>query len=713
EARSICLVLSKRCPQWTMEGERNLWVLKPPENSRGIGIKVISTLDEALEAQRGMGGRVIQKYVEALLPVDMPGHTACNPHLDPDGVTEEEQPPKSCLITEASSGSRKCPPTDMSGGQECLRVQHGAGQRHATMNNGRGSAPSVSTSVQGKMATTPVKFDIRVWVLVTSWDPLQVYMFEPCYLRLCSRPFTLSTNNFKDQYVHLTNFNVQRRNQCLHHPCPCYSDVSKPPTEVLRALRGGLQVGRISRCVQREGDKNQEGERRDFGENSFQSQQEVAGGQGGRNATAEKLSTNTRVEGGDSISMTRGQRLWRERVWPGIKCVVRSTLRAGQPHMVPRSGCFELLGFDILLDCELKPWLLEVNLSPALSHRSEQQGSLIRAMCDGLLNLVIDQAFPSPGKEEDKDNLVRVTPPAQSNTHYQVDAVKDRGRWISITSLPYGADSILPTGASDSMAHVSPEQAQSSEDLPQSLIIRGKRLIDRKQVAQAEWAVQLSGAVTMIARWWRLRGRSLRVQFMSETAAATLVTWWRCKRATLRRQQQQQQVWLGKRDRAASTLQGTWHRYQIVKQQREVYWREFGKVMTGRKMQRVWKRCLVNNQLDSICLYRRLYRRLVAQRGLRVWAKSFLLQRRHHMAVIIQRTIRARIHKRQQEVLVLSAAFHHLLHLHRLNRAVLCIQRFGRVVCLFPARLVALATEGMKVSTTVKAAQIVVRTLRR
>lgn len=54
------------------------------------------------------------------------------------------------------------------------------------------------------------KFDIRQWVLVTSADPLVLYGFSECYLRLSGESFSLSSDDLQRPSVHLCNHAIQK-----------------------------------------------------------------------------------------------------------------------------------------------------------------------------------------------------------------------------------------------------------------------------------------------------------------------------------------------------------------------------------------------------------------------------------------------------------------------------------------------------------------------
>ena len=51
------------------------------------------------------------------------------------------------------------------------------------------------------------------------------------------------------------------------------------------------------------------------------------------------------------------------------------------------NNCFELLGFDVLIDDQLEVWLLEVNLSPSLNCDSPLDQKIKSNMLRDLFNL--------------------------------------------------------------------------------------------------------------------------------------------------------------------------------------------------------------------------------------------------------------------------------------------------------------------------------------
>jgi tubulin polyglutamylase TTLL4 len=58
-----------------------------------------------------------------------------------------------------------------------------------------------------------LKYDIRIYVLVSSFDPLRVYLFHEGLARFATEKYSTSTKELSKRYVHLTNWSVNKHSQ--------------------------------------------------------------------------------------------------------------------------------------------------------------------------------------------------------------------------------------------------------------------------------------------------------------------------------------------------------------------------------------------------------------------------------------------------------------------------------------------------------------------
>ncbi|KAI9344193.1 tubulin-tyrosine ligase family-domain-containing protein [Zopfochytrium polystomum] len=157
--------------------------------------------------------------------------------------------------------------------------------------------------IPNPMLISGYKFDLRCYVLVRSYDPLNIYLYDEGLTRFATSPYDITS--LKNRYSHLTNTSINKFSPTL--------------------LSEKDQVGQGCKW------------------NLAKFQQYCAA---------------------NDLPFAR--------IWQRIKAIVILTLLPVAAEVRSAAdGCFELYGFDILLDDALRPWLLEVNMSPALSVDSE------------------------------------------------------------------------------------------------------------------------------------------------------------------------------------------------------------------------------------------------------------------------------------------------------------------------------------------------------
>ena len=57
------------------------------------------------------------------------------------------------------------------------------------------------------------KFDVRLYLLVSSVDPLELFIFNEGIVSICSEKFTMDTDQMSNKFVHLSNYSVNKNHE--------------------------------------------------------------------------------------------------------------------------------------------------------------------------------------------------------------------------------------------------------------------------------------------------------------------------------------------------------------------------------------------------------------------------------------------------------------------------------------------------------------------
>ncbi|XP_024066914.2 tubulin polyglutamylase TTLL11 [Terrapene carolina triunguis] len=162
-----------------------------------------------------------------------------------------------------------------------------------------------------------LKFDIRLYVLLKSLEPLEIYIAKDGLSRFCTEPYQEPTlKNLHQVFMHLTNYSLNIHSGNFIHSDNVNTGSKRTFSSVLYRLSSkGVDIKKLWSDI---------------------------------------ISLVIKTV----IALT-----------PELKVYYQSDIPAGKPGPT----CFQILGFDILLMKNLKPVLLEVNANPSMRIEHEQE----------------------------------------------------------------------------------------------------------------------------------------------------------------------------------------------------------------------------------------------------------------------------------------------------------------------------------------------------
>jgi tubulin polyglutamylase TTLL4 len=228
----------------------------------------------------------------------------------------------------------------------------------------------VQRYVQNPLTINGYKFDLRVYVVVVSYEPLKVYLNTEGLVRLATEKYSDSADSLQCRNMHLTNYSVNKL------------------SPLFVQNKDSVEKSNMEECEQHQIEQEDEKE-----------------------VHASKWSfEELRV-------YMKAHDLDYDVLWERTKDLIIKTLIAVEPQISGEwaraleneeagwgargpegahpSSCFETYGFDVLIDQDLKPWLLEVNICPSLSSGSPLDKRIKTKLVADTLTLVGIPLLPS------------------------------------------------------------------------------------------------------------------------------------------------------------------------------------------------------------------------------------------------------------------------------------------------------------------------------
>lgn len=180
-----------------------------------------------------------------------------------------------------------------------------------------------------------LKFDLRVYVLVTGCDPLRVFVYKEGIARFATEEYCLpNSSNYKNNFMHLTNYAINRHSDAFvnnTYAARDYVGHKRSLSSVLKYLKS---------C---------------------------------------KEDTNELLKKIDELVI---------KTLIPAQPTLAQYYNACQPDEFSNSMCFEILGFDIFIDEDLNPFLIEVNSTPSFATGTPLDAKIKKNLISDCLRLV-------------------------------------------------------------------------------------------------------------------------------------------------------------------------------------------------------------------------------------------------------------------------------------------------------------------------------------